>query len=578
MFFILLLYSNFILILISFSFPNNASLVQPLETYNYHKAKEAFRNFKNVTRTISGLSSDESSSVIDNASSSDETTKEQSGLVNGKKDPNLHLLFTSSSVILTSEDEGLGHDDSSRRPYRSEEEAFSGPSSLERESEKQSKAKKSELSADKKSDKSASGRAVIAVDRCTSPLMNVNELEAKLGKLEKQNNDLIEQNLELEEAENDARLMSQKLKIKVDNLLEQIDNLQINLEQSQEFIKSSRCDLNEFKKREDKLLEQIKDLQTKLEDERNISSLSTIDSSEDWKEDKELSMLAALNDAGRNERNNKNNPICNSIKPVKIDLCSYACNEPQLVDSLDNSLDNQINSPINGASESSSCLMSQHSIDSHLKALENNQEELNDRLKHLQTVNREFVRDLEQREHLLTKKELLFKEWITKESLLRRNIAELNNELDELNKQFNVSQRQRAELRAKCEELHLQLTELERGDTLQDDSEQLPLSTRQKEMHELIVNCKQQEYDHRLIELMTQFKMQFDAQVVKDMERTEQTQVILDKFFAQDLELQDEMRQLLSKQNELKERVHKQQKNLEKVSSERPTMVFSFAF
>lgn len=564
-----------LILIFFFSFPNHS---QPLETYNYHKAKEAFRNFKNVTRTISGLSSDESSSVIDNASSSDETTKEQNGLVdglvNGKKNPNLHLLFTSSSVILTSEDEGLGHDDSSRRLYRSEEEAFSGPSSLERENEKQSKKidqsadKKSDKKLDKKSDKTASGRAVVAVDRCTSPLMNVNELEAKLGRLEKQNNDLIEQNLELEEAENDARLMSQKLKIKVDNLLEQIDNLQVNLEQSQEFIKSSQCDLNEFKKREDKLLEQIKDLQIKLEDERNISSLSTI-SSEDWKADKELSMLADLNDD--RERNNKNHPICDSIKPVKIDLASYN-NEPQLIDSLDNSLDNQINSPINGVSDD--CLMSQQSIDSHLKALENNQEELNDRLKHLQTVNREFVRDLEQREHLLTKKELLFKEWITKESLLRRNIAELNNELDELNKQFNVAQRQRAELRAKCEELHLQLTELERGDTLQDDSEQLPLSSRQKEMHELIVNCKQQEYDHRLIELMTQFKTQFDAQIVKDMERTEQTQVILDKFFAQDLELQEEMRQLLSKQNELKEQVHKQQKNLEKVSSNHSYFVF----
>lgn len=480
------------------------------------------------------------------------------------------MLFTNSSVVLTSEDEGLGHDDSSRRLYRSEEEAFSGPSSLEN-SEK--RAKKNDLNSDKKSDKkldkksadkSASGEAVIAVDRCTSPLMNVNELEAKLGKVEKQNNDLIEQNLELEEAENDARLLSQKLKIKVDNLLEQIDNLQINLEQSQEFIKSTQCDLNEFKKREEKLLEQIKDLQIKLDDERNISSLSTIDSSEDWKEEEDRELLNSLHD---DRRNSKNNPICNSIKPVKIDLCSYASNgNEHPIDSLDNSLDNQINSPI-GEQESGGdggSLMSQQSIDSHLKALENNQEELNDRLKHLQTVNREFVRDLEQREHLLTKKELLFKEWITKESLLRRNIAELNNELDELNKQFNVSQRQRAELRAKCEELHLQLTELERGDTLQTDSE--PLSSRQKEMHELIVNCKQQEYDHRLVELITKFQMQFEAQCIKEMERTEQNQITLDKFFAQDLELQEEMRQLLNKQNELKEQVHKQQKNLEKVS------------
>ena len=245
------MYSNF----------NFFSLLKPLETYNYHRAKEAFRNFKNVTRTISGLSSDESSSVIDNASSSDETTKEQLDLMNcNQPDSNLHLRFTNSSVILTSEDEGLGHDDSSRRLYRSEEEAFSGPSSLEQNSEKQSKA--NEPNADKKPDKST---AIVAVDRCTSPLLNVDELEAKLGRLEKQNSDLIERNLELDEAENDSRLLSQKLKIKVDNLLEQIDNLQINLEQSQEFIKSTQCDLSEFKKREDKLLEQIKDLQTKLD-------------------------------------------------------------------------------------------------------------------------------------------------------------------------------------------------------------------------------------------------------------------------------------------------------------------------
>ena len=49
------------------------------------------------------------------------------------------------------------------------------------------------------------------------------------------------------------------------------------------------------------------------------------------------------------------------------------------------------------------------------------------------------------------------------------------------------------------------------------------------------------------------------------MEREEQTQIILDKFSAQDLQAQEEMRHLLKKQNELKEQIHKQENNLEKV-------------
>ena len=410
------------------------------------------------------------------------------------------MLFTNSSVILTSEDEGLGHD----RLYRSEEDAYSGPSSLD-SSEKKLKIKNNEL--DKKSlDK----KSLDKVDRCTSPLMNVNELELRLSKLEKHNNELIEQNLELEEAENDSRLVSQKLKIKVDNLLEQIDNLQINLEQNEEYLKANDV---EFKRRENKLIEQIKELQIKLDEERNIS-LSTINSSDDWQldhdhDDCKLSTLNSLNDFDLNrsetqlQQQQEQNPICDSIKPIKIDLCNSNntnANNEQLdsLDCLSNNLD------INQTS-----LINHHSIDLHLKALETNQEELNDRLKHLQNVNKEFVKDLEQREHLLTKKELLFKEWITKESILRRNIVELNNELDELNKQFNNSQRQRAELRIKCEELHHQLIELENDATR--NGHELSLSTRQKEMHELIVNCKQQEYNHRLIELMNKFKMQFDA-------------------------------------------------------------------
>ena len=469
-------------------------------------------------------------------------------------------------------DSGLGHDDSSRRLYRSED---SGPSSLEN-SEKKLK---------------LNSETVDRVDRCTSPfseltnmneleiklsklekqnnglLVNVNELELKLSKLEKQNTELVEQNLELEEAENDSRLVSQKLKIKVDNLLEQIENLHLDLEQNQAYIKTSEGELDECRKRECKHIEQIKELQAKLDEETNIS-LSTIDSSEDWRvNSKPMSTLNRfLESSSLNESNN--NPICNSIKPIKIDLSSKCNND----DSLSNQINN-LNAQPNDEGELS--LISQHSIDLHLKALENNQDELNDRLKHLQTVNKEFVKDLEQREHLLTNKELLFKEWITKENLLRRSIAELNNELDELNKQFNVSQRQRAELRAKCEELHHQLIELERNGTFNDDCGN-ELSFRQKELNELIVNCKQQvsckqpDYDHRLVELMNKLmnklQMQFDAQCNKEMEREEQTQVILDKYCQKDLELQEEMRHLLTKQNELKDQIYKQQKNLEKVS------------
>lgn len=522
------------------------------------------------------MSSDESSSVINDNTSSDETTtvtaaKEHVDFLNCKKDQNLHLQFTNSSVILTSEDEGLGHDDSSRRLYRSEEDGYSGPSSLD-SSEKKLKMIKNELNSnDKKSDKL---KNVVLIDRCTSPLMNVNDLELKLGKLEKENNELIEQNLELEEAENDARLVSQKLKIKVDNLLEQIDNLQMNLEQSQEYIKTNQDELNEFKKREDKLIEQIKELQTKLDEERNIS-LSTINSSdEDWPINRDkLSKLNSLSNCSNNNHNEQqnNNPICNSIKPVKIDLCSNLNNfdnyeQMMLNDSSDNQTNNsQINNELIQYS-----VDQPHSIDKHLKALETNQEELNDRLKHLQTVNREFVKDLEQREHLLARKELLFQEWITKENLLRRSLAELNSELDDLNKQYSVSQRQRAELRAKCEELHLQLTELEQGnvDNLRDNSKELPLITRQKELHELIVSCKQQEYDHRLIELINKFKSQFDDYCTKEMQRHEQTQIILDKFFAQEVIREEEMRNIMIKKNDLKEQIYKQQKNLEKVSLE----------
>ena len=87
---------------------NSSSLLsrkqQALETYNYHKAKEAFRNYKNATRKINGaLSSDESSSVIDNTSSSDETSKEQQiDLLSCKKD--LRRLFTNSSDMLAKDE------------------------------------------------------------------------------------------------------------------------------------------------------------------------------------------------------------------------------------------------------------------------------------------------------------------------------------------------------------------------------------------------------------------------------------------------------------------------------------------
>lgn len=471
-------------------------------------------------------------------SSSDET-KDQIDLLNCKD--NQHLLFTNSSVILTSEDEGLGHDHHSRGLYRSEED--SGPSSLEH-NEKKSKINKNELNSNKQ-------------DRSTSPLMNVDELEQQLYKLEEHNNELIEQNLELEEAENDSRLVSQKLKVKVDNLLEQIDNLQVNLEQSQEYIKENETKLNESKNREEQLMEQIKDLQTKLEEERNISSLSTINSSDDcWPESncKSSTNLDNFNDYS----SANDSPICNSIKPIKIDLCNQNSQNNLYTnnDQLD-SLNEQI-LKLNETKENSNRLNEQ-SVNQNLKALENNYKQMNDRLKHLQSVNTVFVKDLEQREHLLTRKELLFREWITKEIILKRSLAELNNELDELNKQFSQSQRMRADLRTKCEELHQQLTELETNDN------EL-LSVRQKEVHELISNYKQQEYDHRLIELLNKFKMQFDVHCTKEMEKEEQTQIVLDKLCLQEQELNEKMRKLMNKQNELKDQIYKQQKNLEKVS------------
>ncbi|XP_053208781.1 putative leucine-rich repeat-containing protein DDB_G0290503 isoform X2 [Panonychus citri] len=205
------------------------------------------------------------------------------------------------TLSLTSEDEGLGDD--GRR------DQFSGPSSL---SDIQMSDEESNASSGSSSSSSSSKFTDAAIQTSessltiiTGPCQHCKEstnLEDKVNLLIEERDNLQEQVLELEEAENDARLVSQRLQRQVENLVNQVDCLQISLvkanqqiDQCNETIHTLReCELKlkvDFMmaliaKSEDSPSKLLDELKTKLKEKKNelasmgpmvFSSLNTFD-------------------------------------------------------------------------------------------------------------------------------------------------------------------------------------------------------------------------------------------------------------------------------------------------------------
>lgn len=200
------------------------------------------------------------------------------------------------TLSLTSEDEGLGDD--GRR------DQFSGPSSL---SDLQLSDEESSANSEPKAKYSEIGIQASQVDLITTSVpcqycKESSNLEAKFALLMEERDALQEQVLELEEAENDARLVSQRLQRQVENLVNQVDCLQISLvkanqqiDQCNDTIRSLReCELKlkvDFMmaliaKSEDSPSKLLDELKTKLREKKNelaamgpmvFSSLNTFD-------------------------------------------------------------------------------------------------------------------------------------------------------------------------------------------------------------------------------------------------------------------------------------------------------------
>lgn len=169
---------------------------------------------------------------------------------------------------MTSEDEGLGDD--SRR------DLSSGPSSLADMQECEYDViseKSSQITDENEINVSIKRNVCLQTDsgmfECQMPAIDTNgdsieRLEKKLKQMKEEKAGLEEQVLELEEAENDARLMSQRLQQQLKAFVDQYESLQLDLINANNTIELNNKTIENFHKNESKLRTQMDEIRSTL--------------------------------------------------------------------------------------------------------------------------------------------------------------------------------------------------------------------------------------------------------------------------------------------------------------------------
>lgn len=351
----------------------------------------------------------------------------------------------------------------------------------------------------------------------------IEQLEKNLEQLKEEKANLEEQVLELEEAENDARLISQRLERQVETLLDQYDTMRIELIDSKKTIEFNKNkinslekielelrdqiieitnelyrnfttskttttndigspssitkddDINKMKKdykhkdlldritcleKEDRNLQdqlfQVDDLNTelweklyKLESQidaykENYEGVKEVSAHDNHLNDDDLQLFVSADqiaqtaenhnvgswfDAAKYDHNNYDNKHCNASDRLddlvlSMPLCETV--RPERIDI-------KMNSPTrNVITQSNLHVNLPEEIYQRINKLENNEQQLKDKLLQLEWINKEFVKELELREKLFIEKQQQHHQWCKQQDELINAIEKLQCERKQL--------------------------------------------------------------------------------------------------------------------------------------------------
>jgi len=154
------------------------------------------------------------------------------------------------TLLVTSEDEGLG-DDGRRDQYSSPSSLSDLPLSDEEMTHSNEKINK-ERDKDETAFADTQEAAIKEYSNCTCFDIAKN-LQERIDRLVEERDNLTEQVLELEEAENDARLLSQRLQKQSENFVNQIECLQMSLVKANQVIEDNKNKIKSLQESEIKL-------------------------------------------------------------------------------------------------------------------------------------------------------------------------------------------------------------------------------------------------------------------------------------------------------------------------------------